>query len=164
MGLIAKLLGAASKSEASGSSLGAGPAWLADPIRDAPAFFRALPELLPSGSILYLEDVCSSEGVALAKRHCIEPKLKLALGTIWPRPNSFHLPLTPTTATELADFAEHHATPEIAIHLHAYRGDQVLLEWHDAFTAPVRLAATLPEATVRHFCLLLHCNYELEAA
>ena len=164
MGFIAKLLGAASKDEIAGASIGAGPAWSADSIKDAPAFFRALPELLPSGSILYLEDVCSRDGVALATRHCVEPQLKMALGTIWPRPNSFHIPLSRATANELAEFAEHHATPEIAIHIHAYHRNEVLLEWHDAFTSPVRLATTLPETSIRHFCELLHCNYNLEAA
>jgi hypothetical protein len=109
--------------------------------------------------VLYLEDVCSAEGVALASRHRIEPKLKLALGTLWPRPNCFHLPLTRTTANELAEFAEHHATPEIGVHIHAYHCDQVLLEWHDAFGQPLRLSTALPELRVRNFCELLHCNY-----
>ncbi|MBX3356756.1 MAG: hypothetical protein KF724_13765, partial [Phycisphaeraceae bacterium] len=163
MGLIAKIFGAASKAEAAGASL-IGPAWEAEPITDAPAFFRALPDLLPSGSILYLEDVCSTEGIALARRYCIEPQLKLALGTVWPRPKFFHLPLTAASAAELAQFAEHHATPEIGVHIHAYHDDQVLLEWHDAFGQPLRLSTALPESRVRSFCELLHCNYNNEAA
>jgi len=139
-----------------------GRAWTAGPVRDAAAFFRMLPELLPSGSVLYLEDVCSSDGVTLARSHCIEPQMKLALGTLWPRPNSFHLPLTLAIASGLAQLAEHHPTPEIAIHIHAYLGQEVLLEWHDAFTHPLRLALTLPEARVRHLCEALQCKYELE--
>jgi hypothetical protein len=162
MGLIAKLLGAASKDEFAGAEIGLAPAWSAHPIKDGPTFFRALPELLPSGSVLYLEDVCSREGVELATRLQVEPQLRIRLNTIWPRSNFFHLPASAASLAELAHFAENHATPELAIHICAYHGNQVLLEWHDAFTSPLRLATILPEASVRHFCGLLHCNYERE--
>jgi hypothetical protein len=164
MGFLAKLFRAASKDELAGASIGTGTTWSAAPIKDAPGFFRALLELLPDGSILYLEDVCSGDGIALAASHRIEPQLKVALGTIWPRPNHFHIPVNRTTTSELADFAEHHATPEIGIHIHAYHGNLVLLEWHDAFTAPLRLSTALPESRVRRFCELLHCTYSLESA
>lgn len=164
MGFIQKLFGAASKDEIAGASLGGAPAWSATPIKDAPAFFRALPGLLPSGAILYLEDICSSDGIALANRHRVEPLLKLALGTIWPRPNCFHIAFDATIAKELTEFTEHHATPELAVHIHAYHSGRVLLEWHDAFGAPLRISASFPESSVSHFCELLRCNYELESA
>ncbi len=163
MGLIAKLFGAAQKPGASGASMGPGPAWSVGLIEDAPAFFRALPELLPSGSILYLEDVCSRDGVALASRHAVKPRLIIAFGC-WPRPNFFHIPLTDAVAVELAQFAEQHATPEIGIHIHAYYGDSVILEWHDAFGQSLRLSTSIPEERMRHFCDKLHCTYELETA
>jgi len=161
--MIAKLFGAVLKPDTSGASMGPGPAWSVSVIDDAPAFFRALPQLLPSGSILYLEDVCSRDGVALASRRAVEPRLTISLGC-WPRPNFFHLPLSDAVALELAQFAEHHATPEIGIHIHAYHGERVILEWHDAFSSPLRLATTLPEGSVREFCLRLHCTYALETA
>ncbi len=144
--------------------MGPGPAWSVSPIEDAAAFFRALPDLMPDGSVLYLEDVCSQDGVDLASRHAVEPPLNISLGTIWPRPSCFHVPFSRDVAEEFAQFAEHHATPEIAIHLHAYQTDEVLLEWHDAFGAPLRLATTLPEVNVRRFCERLHCTYAIETA
>src|SRR5687767_15263108 len=132
--------------------MGPGPAWSVTSVEDAPGFFRALPELLPETCILYLEDVCSRDGVALASRHAVAPHLRIALGTIWPRPNYFHIPFNLAVAGEFAEFAEHHATPEIAIHLHAYKNDRVLLEWHDAFGGPLRLSTDLLEPRVRRFC------------
>jgi hypothetical protein len=164
MGWIAKLLGAASNEELAGASLGAAPAWSAGHVKEASVFFRALPDLLPSGTILYLEGVCAGDVIKFAERHPAEHSLKIAFGTIWPRPNYFHIPITATTAAELADLAERFAEPEIATHIHAYHDDQILLEWHDAFTEPLRLAKTLPEARVRKFCETVHCNFNVEPA
>ncbi len=150
------------EAENSGVSMGPGPAWKIGPVKDAPAFFRGLLDLLPDNSILYLEDVCSKEGVTLLTRLAVEPRLKIVSGTIWPRPNFFHIPFNSAVAGELAEFAKHHATPEIGIHVHAYRGEEILLEWYDAFGAPLRMATSLPEASIRKFCDLLHCNCAIE--
>ncbi len=159
---VLKLFRTGQREERWGDTLEPRSAWSVEPIDDAPPFFRALPDLLPTGSIIYLEDVDSDDGMALARRHSIGPEPDWA--AIRPAMNFFHLPLTSVTAGELADFTECHATPEIAMHIHAYVGNQVLLEWHDAFTQPLRLSRTLPEQNVRRFCELLHCNYTPDSA
>lgn len=164
MRFFARLFGTVFREALTGAWMGPGPEWSVEPINDASAFFRALPDLLPPGSILYLEDPLSDEGAALASRHRIEPQLQIALGSCGGHAKNFHLPLTRETADALADFAAHHATPEIGMHIHAYHGDQVLLEWHDAFGQPLRLSTKLPESRVRAFCESLHCNYTSEAA
>ncbi len=163
MNMITNLFRVVREPENSGVSMGPGPTWEIGRVEDAPAFFRALADLLPEGSILYLEDTCSKEGVTLLTRLAVNPQLRLVLGTIWPRPNFFHIPFNSAVASELAEFAEHHATPEIGIHLHAYRGEEILLEWYDAFGARLRISASIPEARIRHFCDLLHCKYALES-
>ncbi len=38
--------------------------------------------------------------------------------------------------------------PEICTHLHAYNGNQVLLEWHDAFDAPLKISKSIPEERI----------------
>ena len=164
MGWIAKLLGAASKDERGGARFSAAPAWSVGPIKDAEAFFRALPTFLPTSAILYLEGVYAEDVIAFLRHHPIAHPLKLALGTIWPRPNYFHIPITSETMAELAKLAEKHAEPEIATHIHAYHNDHILLEWHDAFSNPVRISTTFSEARVRDFCESLHCAYKIEAA
>ncbi len=60
----------------------------------------------------------------------------------------------------LADLAERCAEPELAVHFHAYRDGEVLLEWHDAFTQPMLLAASLDENTVREFATALGATFE----
>lgn len=157
-----KLFRSTSRLELYGDSLRSREAWSVDGITDPPPFFRALPQLLPTGSVIYLESVGSHDGIALARRHSIEPEPDCA--AIQPSSNFFHLLLTPEAADELADFTEHHALPEIACHIHAYRGEHVLLEWHDAFGQPLRLSRILSESKVRRFCELLNCNYGPDAA
>jgi hypothetical protein len=98
--MITNLFRVVREPENSGVSMGPGPTWEIGRVEDAPAFFRALADLLPEGSILYLEDTCSKEGVTLLTRLAVNPQLRLVLGTIWPRPNFFHIPFNSAVASE----------------------------------------------------------------
>jgi hypothetical protein len=60
----------------------------------------------------------------------------------------------------LAELTRSCAYPELAIHFHAYRGQSVLLEWHDAFTQPMLLSGEFPEQQVRTFAERLHMLYK----
>jgi hypothetical protein len=110
------------------------PKWEISPTCDMSAFLRALIDVIPKGSILYLEGGSPDKEIRsyLEARKAPNP-IKVALGTIWPRPICYHIPITPENLNGLAELAERHATPEIADHLHIYKGSKVLLQWHDAF-------------------------------
>ena len=78
--------------------------------------------------------------------------LKVARGTIWPKPLCFHLRAMPDVYEQLVAFSSRCASPELGDHFHAYLADNVLLEWHDAFfDDPIRLSASFSEDEVKRF-------------
>ncbi len=81
------------------------------------------------------------------------------MGTIWPRPLVFHTTLTAECVEGLAQLVEEHIAPEIADHLHVYRGTEVLLEWYDFPTDPFWLSKAIPEEAVKDFCVKLGIQY-----
>jgi hypothetical protein len=117
---------------------------------------------VPAGSVLYLEGVSADSIIDYLRQRPAEHHLKIAGGTIWPKPQCFHTPITEHTARELARLSQSCAAPEVCAHLHVYRGDQVLASWYDAFSGPLRVAASIPEHEIQEFCRDLQCTYELE--
>jgi hypothetical protein len=121
-----------------------------------------LPHLLPADSILYLEGGTPLEQFkAFLDANCVPEISHVAMGTIWPKPQAFHLPATPDNLARFADLAERLATPQAAVHLHAYAQGRVLLEWYDAFWKdPFYLSSVIPEDKVRDFCSGLSLTYK----
>ena len=139
------------------------PAWEASCPRqqDLASFLRALDDLVPPGSVLYLEGGDPTPEIrSYLEERTADQTTRVALGTIWPRPQCFHMRATRDNLDGLAELAERHATPEIAVHLHVYKGDTVLLEWPDAFADPFRVSKEIPEDKVREFCARLGIKYE----
>jgi hypothetical protein len=137
------------------------PAWKVSPIQDFPIFLRALQFIFSQEAILYLEGgYPDKELSAFLEQHTVENPVKVAVGTIWPRPNIFHIRMTPAHIETLSKLTENRASPEVAIHLHVYKQDQVLLEWHDAFfDDPMFISKQIPEEKVKRFCDELHVDY-----
>jgi len=80
----------------------------------------------------------------------IPAEAKPALGTIWPKPDTYHVPVTIETMQALAAYLETHPAGYVCSHCHVYRAGQVLLEWYDAFDGdPMYLARDVDEAAVR---------------
>jgi hypothetical protein len=119
---------------------------------DLPTFLRALPTLISGKAFLYFEGG-SPEGELKdwIDRNVIVPPEQVARGTIWPRCEVFHIPLTGSTIEELALIAERIAHPELAIHTHVYEPGQMILEWHDAFDNPMLIDARVDEVQVTEF-------------
>ncbi len=162
MGLFAKLFGATPREQLKGISLDHNAAWEISPASDFPAFLRALPEILPPDSMLYLEGGTPPKDLkAFLDARCVPERSHVAAGTIWPRPQTFHLPATAQNLAELAQLAEGLATPQAAVHLHVYAGGKVVLEWYDAFWKdPLYLSSAVPEGKVRSFCSALGLEYK----
>jgi hypothetical protein len=153
VGILAKLFGAASREELKGISLGKDAAWEMSPAHDFPSLLRALPILLPGDAVLYLEGGSPPQDIkAFLDAHCVPERSHVAMGTIWPRPHSFHLPASAENLTQLAALAEKCAAMQIAVHLHVYAQGSVLLEWYDAFWKdPFYLSGAISEEGVRAF-------------
>lgn len=115
----------------------------------------------PPKPVLYFEGGSPNEEIStFMAAHAIPETVHIATGTIWPEPKVFHVPATRENIDLLADLAERCAEPELAVHVHVYRDREVLLEWHDAFTQPMLVAAALGENTVRGFAAALGATFE----
>lgn len=82
----------------------------------------------------------------------IASPLKVAFGTIWPKPDFYHLPLQSELLEEAADLVDRRGISLPSIHLHVHDGERVLLEWHDAFCDdPMYVATSFPRERVEEF-------------
>jgi hypothetical protein len=161
MAWLSRVLGYVPASERKGIDLGDTPAWEISPPRDAADFLRAISLLAPPESVLYLEGGSPPAEVrAYLANNAATRITKVTMGTIWPRPETFHVSISPRSLEGLAQLADRHALPEIAIHLHVYKGTEVLLQWYDAGDDdPLLVSKQIPEETVREFCRRLGVTY-----
>jgi hypothetical protein len=162
MGLLAKFFGVVPREEREGIHLDLSrPFWEVSGKTDFPSLLSALPNLLSGECVLYFEGGAPSKELAqFLREHSVSERAHVAYGTIWPRPSVLHLPATPQTMRRLTEMTRSCAYPELAIHFHVYRGQSVLLEWHDAFTQPMLLSGELPEHKVRTFAEGLSMSYK----
>ena len=125
-------------------------------------FFRELPNLVPAGSILYIENTGFWADVAqyLGGHAIAQPERKIERGTILPRPKYFHVPITAAVMSGLAEIAGRHAEPEVADHMVAYQQPGILLEWYDAGFDPIFVSKDIAEASVAAFCAKIGARYD----
>jgi hypothetical protein len=116
--------------------------------------------LAPSGAIVYFEDTGEAHVKEYLQRVGVQTPVRIALGTIWPRPDSHHVALTADAMEEFAAFLERHPAGYLCSHCHVHREGAILLEWHDAFeTDPIYVSRTVPEDTVSQFATALRSSY-----
>jgi hypothetical protein len=72
-------------------------------------------------------------------------------GTIWPRPDVYHLPLTVDVVEALAAYLAAHPVGHFCSHCHVYREQELLLQWYDAFSDPIYLADSIEPAQALAF-------------
>ena len=164
MGILAKFFNSVPAEERKGINLDVTtPQWKVANGATLPAFLRALADLAPNGSILYLEGgTPPAKLLKFLNEHSIPEQSHVAMGTIWPRPATFHLPAVRENLLTFASLAEHCQTPEVAIHMHLYHQGHVLLQWYDAFFDPFYISKEVSEDMVRKFCETLSINYETD--
>ncbi len=117
---------------------------------------RSLPILFPTDAFVYFEGTTENRFAAWLVAHAIPAPLKIAYGTIWPKPDCYHLPLQSDLLTEAADFVDRDGISLPSIHIHVHDGKRVLLEWHDAFCDdPMYVASAVPRDRVDEFARAL---------
>lgn len=138
--------------------------WEVTAPRDLAAFVRQLPELLPEGSILYLEGAGISRAVCgTLEALAVEAQEEVYRGTMWPRPKTFHIPMTAENIDCLAGLFETRVAIEICEHFHAYKEGLLLLEWYDACSGDsFAVSGSTSEQSMKRFCEHLECEYETE--
>ena len=161
MSWLGRLWRTLSRKEAPGLHLNyAEPHWEVEGPQTFNEFLRALMQWAPADGFLYLEGGYPDQEIKdFLARRAVPPAAEIDRGTIWPRPRVDHLPASQEVLEELAAIMEHHAEPELAIHFHVYQGDEVLLEWHDAFMQPMLISGSIPEETVKAFAQAMGTQY-----
>ena len=133
--------------------LNAADCWELSGLSDAAAFFRAVPDLLPEATRMFLEGSPAPDIAALLVAHAEEGEYAAPVGTLWswPRSHRFTLKASSALFDQLAGAAAHHAEPEICSHLHFYRDAEPLAQWFDAFADPFLVSKVIPRERVEHF-------------
>ena len=131
--------------------------WKVSAPKDAAPFLRALADLAPEGSILYLESGGSPpDPVKLFLLSIkLEDHIGISGGTLLPTPRIYKFPLTRGNLETLAQLQEKYPTPVGSVHIHIYKGEKVLLWGYDAFLDPIFISKAIPEKNVRTFCRTL---------
>ena len=162
MGWLARLLGAVPREERDGIGLDCSVShWQLDGTRCAETFLTALRGWLPDGAMLYFEGGSPDDEIrAFMARHAVPERVHVAMGTIWPRPSVFHVPVSDAVLVELAGIMAHHAEPELAIHVLVYRDDTVLLQWYDAFSDPLLLSGSIAREQVEELARRIGGGFE----
>src|SRR5919112_1027291 len=104
--------------------------WQLVPTASPPDFVRALSLLAMPTATLALEGTISDDVVDWLRLNATADGLRISPGTLWPASDWWYLPLE---AHKLEALARVIGDEPPAIHLFVYEGDQVLLEWYDAF-------------------------------
>ncbi len=153
MGLFGRLFRVTPKEELKGIKLNLDePFWELTGKTGFSALFRALHEIISENSVLYFEGGSpGGELLTFLKTKSIPEQTHVAVGTIWPRPDYYHVPATAENISRLADISENIAEPELAVHFHIYCKGEVILQWHDAFSDPMLLSGKLAEEKIRSF-------------
>ena len=137
------------------------PCWEVGAPRSFPAFLRSLAPLFPDNAVLYFEGGDTTPEIrSYLEARKAEEKFKIPGGTIWPSPETFHMPLTGANLEGLAALLEKKLVPDVCEHVHVYSGTVVLLQWYDASAGdPILISKGIPEERVKVFCDALHVAY-----
>ena len=137
--------------------------WAVEGLKQPGSFFEHLPALLPLDSILYVEGThIAPEVAAFYSSHRARNAVDVARDTIWPVPDIYHVSFSSDVSSRLRQFAEDVPVAEMFDHLKAYRGETLLLYFHDAFDNVLRISAHIPEDIVAQFCRALEVSNRRE--
>ncbi|MBI5383306.1 MAG: hypothetical protein HZA90_01320 [Verrucomicrobia bacterium] len=137
--------------------------WVIEGLKQPVPFFKQLPMLLPSDSILYVEGTTIvSEVASFYSAHHARNAVAVVRDTIAPVPDIYHFSFSSDVSTRLGRFAESRPVAEMFDHIKAYRGETLLFTFHDAFDGWLRIAEHIPEDTVARFGQLLGVTHRRE--
>ena len=160
MGILSRLFGGVPKDERDGLRLTEPEVWEIHAVSDPSLFLRSLPILVPEpGAVLYVEGTTDGSIREFLRGRESAARVKVAYGTIWPRPDVHHILMTTNNLECLAALVESESLGYLCNHLHVYRDDQMLLQWYDAWFDPIFISTTVPEELVARFAGALKLPY-----
>jgi hypothetical protein len=135
--------------------------WLVKNANDLSRVFLSLQELSTPNSFIALAEGAWPREVLATLSPARKNLSKL------PRPalvrefvEALVLPISESQMADLAALADHHATPEIALHLAAFTADGPWLEWFDAPGDPIAVALTIPKECIARFATEVGGTFE----
>ena len=134
------------------------PCWEVGP----PSFQRFLCELpgfAPSGSVLCVEDVDTSEIQQYLSARLGPFENETNKGFLKLRPKIYFMPISEENLKGLARLSERYSEPEVCSHLRIYHGEEIVLSWHDLPFDPFYVAGGIDETAVRRFGEVLGCDH-----
>jgi hypothetical protein len=162
MGLLDRIFRIRSGSKDRGIHLDvARPYWELSGETDFPALLAALPNLLPSGCVLYFESGSPSGELYDFLHQRQIPETTYVEPGSWPWSKPVHISATPETMRRLSELSRTCASPELAVHFHVYLERMILLEWHDVFSQPMLLSGELELDKVKRFAERLGMSWSL---
>jgi hypothetical protein len=160
MGILAQLFGWVPAADRDGIRLEERDCWEVSSTRDVERFLRALPLLAPPRAMAYFEGTAERHVAEYLQQVSVTPTVQVAMGTIWPRPDCYHVPLTLQSMEALAAFLEAKPAGFFCSHCHVYDAGLVLLQWHDAFGGdPMLVSRRIGAETVGEFAAALGSSY-----
>jgi len=162
MGILSRIFGVSSKEELNGIRLNQNECyWEIFGETSFSCLFQALVDLLPNESILYFEGGSpSGKLLEFINNNSIPEQIHIAVGTIWPKPKCYHVPASGQNLSKLKEISNSIADPELAVHFHVYKEEEILLEWHDAFSNPMLLSGKFNEEKIKQFSDKLGMKYK----
>ncbi len=153
MGWFSGLIGKIAGGPPSGVTLDYSKAhWMLEGKSSFVKLLPALEKILSDDCVLYFEGgYYRGKLEKFLKAHSVTSPLNIAVGTLWPKPECFHIPATKENISALVELCRGLADAELAIHFHVYSQGRVILEWHDAFAEPMILADEIGESKIREF-------------
>ena len=126
-------------------------------------FYKYLLNLLPAQSNLYLE--CGV--IHSVVREYFQNKRASQISIIRegggkPPPEEFHIPITEEVCKGLSELSNEHVDLIVCLNLVAYKGNNVVFEWHDAFSNEIQFSIDFPEKELQEFCKVFGCSYVKE--
>jgi hypothetical protein len=137
--------------------------WVVEGLKQPSPFFKHLPELLPTDSILYVEGAGIAADVAkYYTTNRAHTAVEVVRDSIFPVPDIYHFRFSPDISRRLQQFAESRSVPEMFDHLKAYKGESLLFTFHDAFDGWLRISEHLPDEKIERFCKALGVSRRCE--
>lgn len=160
MGILGRLLGRTAASGEPGLHMDEPECWEVSGTRDVERFLRALLILAPEKATVYFEGTAEPHIAECLRAVAIPPPVRIAVGTMWPRPDWYHVPLTAERMQRIASVLEAHPAGYFCSHLHVHDGSAILLQWHDAFGHdPMLVSRSVGEEAVKTFAAAIGSSY-----
>lgn len=137
--------------------------WVLTGANSPESFFKNLHLILDSDAVLYFEGCSIASDVSeFYESHKAPNPIAVARDTIFPVPQIFHVSFTPEAVARLCEFVANRPSDELFEHVKAYKGNSLLLAFHDAFSNECVLSGRLAESSVASFATSIGATHRRE--